>query len=142
MAKQPFHKEIPPGKKDPRGAEKAEKIPDLISWHIRIVDKEGPWGWKQLTRLIFDGILIKMSNFETMKWSEILNRYNHPVPISDLCSEARRRLKELQQNDVDELISLHLTGKNRVWGIRDQNVLKILWWDPNHTVCPSPKRHT
>ncbi len=142
MAKQPSHKEIPSGKKYPRGAEKAEQVPDLISWHIRVVDKGGSWGWEQITRLIFDGILTKMSNFETMKWSEILNRNNHAVPISDLCPEARERLKEVRQDDVDELISLHLTGKNRIWGIRDQNILKILWWDPEHTVCPSLKRHT
>lgn len=142
MAKQPFHKEIPPGKKYPRGAEKAEQVPDLISWHIRTVDKEGSWGWEQVTRLTFDDILTKMSNFETMKWSEILNRNNHAIPISDICSEARKRLKTLKQDDVDELISLRLTGKNRVWGIRDQNILKILWWDPNHTVCLSLKRYT
>jgi len=140
--KQPSHKETPPEKKSPRGGEKAEKILDLISWHIRIIDKEGFWGWKQITRSIFDDILKKMSDFETMKWSEILNRNNHAVEISKMCPGARKRLKELKQDDIDELISLHLTGKNRVWGIRDQNILKILWWDPNHTVCPSLKKHT
>lgn len=77
-----------------------------------------------------------------MKWSEILNRNSHAVPISKICPEAQGRLKELKQDDVDELISLRLTGKKRVWGIRDQNILKILWWDPEHTVCPSLKRHT
>ena len=142
MAKQPFHKVIPPGKKSPRGAEKAEKAPDLISWHIKTVDKEGSWGWEQITRLIFEGILTKMSNFETMKWPEILNRNNHAVPISKICPEAQRRLKELKQDDVDELISLRLAGEKRVWGIRDQNILKILWWDPEHTVCPFLKTHT
>ena len=120
-------------------------MPDLISWHIRTIDKEGSWGWNQVNDLTLEGfenILSKMSNFETMKWSEILNRNNHPVPILDLSPEAQKRLKALRQDDVDELISLHMNGKKRIWGIRDQNVLKILWWDPNHTVYPSPKRHT
>jgi hypothetical protein len=143
MSKNPFHKENPPLKKYPRGGEKAEKIPGLISWHIRIIDKGGTWGWNQVKVLdVLEHILSKMSNFETMKWSEILNRNNHPIPISDICPEARRRLGEIKQDDVDELVSLHLTAKNRVWGIRDQDVLKILWWDPNHTVYPSLKKHT
>jgi hypothetical protein len=145
MAKQPFSKEIPSEKKYPRGGEKADKIPDLISWHIRIADKYGSWAWNQdngLTLEKFESILSKMSNFETMKWSEILNRNNHAISISDIIPEARRRLKEIRQDDVDELISLNLNGKKRVWGIRDQNILKILWWDPNHTVCPSLKRYT
>ena len=88
MAKQPFHQEIPSGKKYPRGAEKAQQVPDLISWHVRTVDKEGSWGWEQITRLIFDGILTKMSNFETMKWSlsrrlaqSLVQENHHPRSI-------------------------------------------------------------
>jgi len=134
---------MPPEKKYPRGGEKAEKIVKVISWHIRIIDKDGTWGWEQINGLTLrDDILSKMSNFETMEWSEILNRNNHAVPISEICPEAQKRLVRLQQDDVDEIISLHLTGKKRVWGIRDQNILKILWWDPHHTVCPSLKKHT
>ncbi len=143
MAKQPSHKEIPSGKKYPRGADKAEKIRDLVSWHIRIVDKEGRWGWAQVNDLsLWEDILSKMSNFETMTWAEILNRNNHAISISRICPDAKRRPAELKQDDVDEIVSLHLTGLKRIWGIRDQNVLKILWWDPEHTVCPSLKRHT
>jgi hypothetical protein len=142
MAKHPYHKENPSQEKYPRGGEKVEKIVDLISWHIRTIDKEGPWRWKQIDGLTLDDILLKMSDFETMKWSEILNRNNHAISTSKICQEARKRLVALKQDDVDELVSLHLTGRKRVWGIRDQNILKILWWDSDHTVCPSLKRHT
>ena len=142
MIKRPFHKINPPREKYPRGGEKVEKISGLTSWHIRIIDKEGHWGWNQINALILDDILSKMSNFETMKWSEVLNRNNHIIAKSQICAEAQKRLEVLKQDDIDELISLHLTGKKRIWGIRDQDVLKILWWDPDHTICPSPKRHT
>ena len=144
MSKKPSHRENPSEKKYPRGGEKAEKIVDLISWHIRIIDRGGQWGWTKIDNLntLWGDIFSKMSNFETMKWSEILNRNNHPILVSEICHKAQKRLKELKQDDVDEIVSLHLTGTKRIWGIRDQNILKILWWDPDHTVYPSIKKHT
>jgi len=38
---------------------------------------------------------------------------------------------------VEDLFSLRLTGKKRLWGIRDRHVFKVFWWDPEHGVCPS-----
>lgn len=142
MSKTPFHKVNPPERKYPRGVEKPREIVESISWHIRTIDKEGPWRWKQIDGITLEDVLSKMSNFETMKWVEILKQNNHVISISKICPDARKRLETLRQDDVDELISLRLSGKNRVWGIRDRNILKILWWDPEHTVCPSLKRHT
>jgi hypothetical protein len=142
MSKKPFHRENPSEKKYPRGGEKAEKVVGLISWHIRIIDRDGRWGWNKVNNLVLEDILVKMSSFETMKWSEILNRNNHAVPISKICHDAQKRLEILKQDDVDEMISLHLSGLKRIWGIRDQDILKILWWDPDHTVCPSLRKHT
>ena len=36
-----------------------------------------------------------------------------------------------------DMHSLRLSGQERVWGILDQGVLSVLWWDPDHAVCPS-----
>jgi len=54
---------------------------------------------------------------------------NHFVPVDQLCKEARDRLAELRLDEVDGLTSLRLSGTERVWGIREYNVLMILWWD-------------
>ena len=35
------------------------------------------------------------------------------------------------------LFSVRLTGRIRLWGLRDVSILRVLWWDPEHTVCPS-----
>ena len=59
-----------------------------------------------------------------------------------LCSHAQKRLVEMKLDDVDEVHSLRLSGVHRVWGILTENVLTLLWWDPNHEVCPSLKKHT
>jgi len=81
----------------------------------------------------------KLAEYETMTMNEIFvvgKPYNHGVPIYKLCGEAQRRLRELNLDDLDELHRLRLSGPERVWGIRDLNVLNLLWWDPNHQICP------
>jgi hypothetical protein len=88
-----------------------------------------------------------MQNFETMTWHEILKasggrsngNNNHEIPISDLCSDARKRLEELNLDDTDSIFSLRLAGKQRIFGIKEKRVLKIIWFDPDHSVCPSNK---
>jgi len=40
------------------------------------------------------------------------------------------------------LFSFAIDGRRRVWGIRREHVLCLLWWDPNHQVCPSQKKAT
>ena len=51
-------------------------------------------------------------------------------------------LKRLKIDDIDSLFSLRLDGTLRIFGIRKQNYLQILWVDQNHEVCPSKKKHT
>lgn len=87
-------------------------------------------------------VMGSLKSYETMTWSEIEGRRNHFIKLSDCVKEARDRLQELQHDDVDELFSLRITGAERVFGIREMSVLSILWWDPGHQVCPSPKKHT
>ena len=92
----------------------------------------------------------KLKEFEKLTWGEIENQTygkegkskNHPIEKSKLIKEAQDRLKELNQDDVDELYSLRLEGQLRVFGIREFNCLKILWIDINHEICPSLKKHT
>jgi hypothetical protein len=90
-----------------------------------------------------------IASFETMTWSEIEKkvgphgtRHNHPMPVSDICPDARKRLRELVLDDFDTLYSLRITGERRLWGIRDNEAFYILWWDPHHSVCPVKKRYT
>jgi len=113
------------------------------SWRFGIIDLDGMWGYRTIASqtLVLD-IRDKLSSFEGMTWTAIESAGSHFISKSDICPDANRRLSHLRLDDVDELFSLRLTGKKRIWGIRDNEVLKILWWDPDHTICPSPKKHT
>lgn len=115
------------------------------SWRISKIEMVEPYGWHNLDAKTLLYIKDKLGNFETMTWSEILvdgKKFNHSVDIEDLCTEARTRLREIKQDDVDQLVSLRLTGKQRIWGILDQGIMALLWWDPEHDVCPSQLKNT
>ena len=109
-----------------------------------MLDTDGPWGWKSCTDSHFWNVIFgKARSFETMTWTDILRGgNNHQIKVNQICLEAQKRLAEIRQDDIDDLYSFGLMGKPRLWGIRDGRIFKVLWWDPEHTICPSYKKHT
>ncbi len=115
-------------------------------WSIRFFDAESQWGKSRISLPdhLWNHLFSKLRNYETMTWGEILKDkdHNHDVEVGRLCKDAQERLRILKQDDIDAVFRLRLTGKQRVWGIRDRQVLRLLWWDPDHEICPSTKKHT
>ncbi|HSX38101.1 MAG TPA: hypothetical protein VLE95_04640 [Chlamydiales bacterium] len=106
------------------------------------MDREGPWGWDQFDPLQIKELLQKIFKNQKLTWQDLRNNGSHFVNRSDLCPEAQKRLMQIKKDDLDQLFSLRITGRKRLWGIKEGNVLWLLWWDPEHTVCPSLKKHT
>lgn len=99
-----------------------------------------PFGWHKVDGPKIKYVREKLGHFESMTWNEILvagRKRNHSVPVEKLCPTAQKRLRDLGQSDLDEVVSLRLSGPERVWGILREGALTILWWDPEHQVCPS-----
>ena len=70
-------------------------------------------------------------------------KQNHNVRLNRLSADVRRRLQEIfGALDVDAAVSLRVTATERVWGILEGNILRLLWWDPDHQICPSMKHNT
>lgn len=84
----------------------------------------------------------KLGQLESQTWPEIAQKGSHAVEVWKLIPEARERLKHLKLDDLDTLYSLRFTGKERVWGIRSNDVFSALWWDPEHAICPAQLKHT
>lgn len=115
------------------------------AWRISSLQMIDPYGWHRINGVKVREIRDKLADFESMTWNEILvkgKKQNHTIPRAHLCKAAQDRLTEIGLDDVDALTSLRLSGKERVWGIMSHNVLTVLWWDPDHAVCPSLKKHT
>lgn len=105
-----------------------------------------PWGWSVVDGATLNRIRERLIAFESMTWNEILvqgGHAHHRVKLHRIIPQAHRRLEEIfGAIDIDELVSLRLTGVERIWGVLDGNVLRVLWWDPGHEICPSLMRHT
>ncbi len=89
-------------------------------------------------------VLDKLVSFERQTWSEISihsKKQNHHISVNELIKDARNRLEELKVYE-DELFSLRLDGTTRLYGILQDGVFNIIWYDCNHEICPSKKKHT
>ena len=109
------------------------------------MDLNGPFGWRTLAPSVLDKTLEKLRQLERMTWSEILRtgkKFHHSVDVASLAPGAQKRLQELDLDDQDSLVSLRLDGVTRVWVMRNEHVAFLLWWDPEHGVCLSNKKHT
>lgn len=139
-------KELPVTSKTPKAGVNPEEFYDSSpSWRASKLQMVEPYGWHELDISTLYGIHQKLSQFESMSWKDILVKSrtsNHLVSIDKLCKPARDRLTAMALDDVDEILSLRLSGKERVWGILDRGTVNLLWWDPNHEICPSTLKHT
>ena len=111
-------------------------------WAFRIVDLGGPWCWSVLGGDSLREVLQRMRELESMTWHAITETGSHFIDTSALARVARERLVAIQQVDVDQVYSVRVRGRRRIIGIREGGVLRVLWWDPEHEVCPSARKHT
>lgn len=114
-----------------------------LVWKVARIDDNSQWGWNQITcpdflRNIWD----KMRSFETMTWGEILGRHHHAIAVNDIIKPAQNRLAQLGHDDQAELVSFRLSNTERIWAIRSGEAAFLLWWDPNHEICPSHLKNT
>ena len=118
---------------------------DHPSWRFTKLELVDPFGWHTIDTALLHFIRGKLQDFESMTWNQILvvgKKFNHSVKVSEIERSAMERLRSLRLDDIEELISLRVTGAKRIWGIRQGGALLLLWWDPNHQVCPSKLKHT
>ena len=121
-----------------------EQSSDRISWRFGQLDLDGPWGWHLTSETDLRFVHDKLSHMERLTWDEAKNPKGmglKPIPRENIIAKARARLREIQADDAD-LVEFHLGGEPRVWGRRCGNVCHLLWWDPNHEVCPAHLKHT
>ena len=134
----------PQERKAPRGGSKIANYGEAhFRWRTSGIDCSGPFGWENANHeLLFSHIVPKLHEFEMMLWREVEGDAHHSCEVDGMCKEAQRRLIELGKDDCDTLFSLRFKGIERVWGIRDRQILNLLWWDPEHRVYPSKKKNT
>lgn len=119
-------------------------------WRFHAFDLDGPhgedaepYGWKCMNRTELCDLRTKLGHLESMTWNEMIrNRHCHPISHKQLSKEARDRLDELKYDDIDGLFQISFSNTERLFGIKDRYIFKILWWDPDHKVYPVEKKNT
>jgi hypothetical protein len=113
------------------------------AWSLAYVDHDGPFGWSGCqSRDDLKEVAERLRNFESMKWQQLREGGSHVVEVAQCSAEAQKRLQELRRDDIDALYSLRISGKKRVIAVKLDHLLALLWWDPEHQVCPSEKKRT
>jgi hypothetical protein len=117
---------------------------DRLVFGLQLLDHEGPYAWAGMsatdTKLIAD----TCKSWESMSANEVFAAGgNKPIPLENLCPDAQTRLKQIDLEEYNgQWWELRVSGERRIWGVRQRHVFYVVWWDPNHRVCPSIKRHT
>lgn len=115
------------------------------AWRLGNMRMEPPFGWDTVTRDDMTQIVRHLKGLESMTWSAILigaKKYNHHCDVAGMSREARACLDDDWQGGADEMLTMRLTNKKRVWGVLDGPIVHLLWWDPEHDVYPSLKKNT
>jgi hypothetical protein len=117
---------------------------EKIVWRFAKMDLDGTWSWTTITQAGLVDAHSKLRQIEELTWAEacVGGKPVKRIPVANICKDAQKRLQDLKLNDVDDVWELHLTGLCRIWGLRVDPVFMLVWWDPDHTVCPSKKKHT
>jgi hypothetical protein len=100
--------------------------------------------------LLDDFIKKSVHDFASMKWSEIKQneKNNHFVDTKGISKYYKDRLKILVGDGLndsiypEDLFSLRLSGIKRIYGLPAGKFFYVIWFDPEHEVYPSVKKHT
>jgi hypothetical protein len=115
---------------------------DSPVWRFSTTDLNGPFPWPK-TKSEELSIVEKLHQFDSMTWKSIEGKAHHFLSQSSISKEAIKRLEDIHRDDeIDNLFSFHLSGKERIIAVRHGNVAKLLWYDPQHSVAPSTLKHT
>lgn len=132
----------PKAKKHPPDREPKSFDGTYVQWSFKYFDNH-EWFDGNHKTVPFTKIGNHMTSYERMTWAQIRRqKRDHAIEPDCIIPEAWKRLIALELNDYDELWRFRFGSEPRIWGLKIKSVFYVLWWDPQHKICPSPKKHT
>lgn len=114
-----------------------------IVWRFSHADRDGPFRWPAIYESdCLREVVERLAAVEGLNEKQLGDAGSHSIDLIKLSQEAKDRLTEIKHDDLDSLFSLRVNGKLRIFCIHHQNIMRVLWFDPDHKVCPSEKKHT
>ena len=109
------------------------------SWRLSNIRMDAPFGWERISRADLENVVAHLSSLESMTWNDIVvtaRKHNHYCDVTEL-SKPARDIIESDWRGADQVFSIRVTNLKRIWGIVEDGVLYVLWWDPEHQVYRS-----
>lgn len=112
------------------------------SWQFSKADMEYK-RWSVANAEDIEEILKKLQGLESQTWGEIRQQDNgcHTVQCNKFITEAKKRMAELKLT-YEEMFSIRIDGKKRLYGVIEDGVFLMIWYDREHEIYPSKKKHT
>ena len=122
------------------------------SWCFRscVFDKSFPWSPTnpKLQEMFVANVLPRLAQLESMTWNDIKNnvKHNHYLNPDGFSTKAKHELIDMELSP-EEVFSLRIDGKKRLYGTIVGSTFHMLWFDANHgdnnnCVYPSRLKHT
>lgn len=117
------------------------------TWSFKSLDNGyTKWGFIHADDL-FNDVICKLKDNEGMTWAQIFSASggrshgtnSHYENVSDLIPEAQKRWADLRLEEYDRVFSLRLTNFHRLYGILENGVFRIVWFDQTHEIYPTKK---
>lgn len=113
---------------------------------LTTVDVGGPFCLTEIDRGHFGDLIDRLKAFESMSYDEVMRCGMGKIyQTAELPNPtARARLVDLEFDDQTEIACLRITGRRRLFGFLPNKGPDFwaLWWDPEHEIWPSKKKHT
>lgn len=117
----------------------------LFSFEYADREYNGAWSWPDgadaghLLRFLVEVSQSSWARIHLAVWDHG-GRRHHEQEIGDLCPQAQARISELGHDQrFDYMYRFGVTKRKRLWGFAELGVYYVLWWDPEHQVCPLPR---
>lgn len=127
-------------------------VPQLFRWRTDYADlSEQEWGWGRVSiSTFFRDIARKLHHLEASTWGQLFGQnVVHDFARHKIVRDAQNRLESLRRDEAipddwagETLYAVGMNGMRQVWGFKVGQNFHLLWWDPEHTVYPVPKKHT
>jgi hypothetical protein len=124
------------------GADPESYLSQTPVWRFSDFDWESNWGHATCMSHVSNlrsHIEGHLASFETMTWAEILKasggrsqgNNSHEISRDKFKKEVQERLEQ-RRILADTLFSLRLDAGTRLYGVRERNCLRIVFFDPHH----------
>lgn len=113
-----------------------------IKFTSNMIEMDGPFSWSNFEGRHVKEFLDLIFHAQSSTWADLGSKGCHEVNFDKMSPKAQKHVRNTSLDEEAIFYSLRIRGKFRCWSIKEGHNIHLLWWDPDHEVCPSNLKHT